>query len=157
MTFKDIKQGYPVYVLHKGQMTARTGKVTMVSQPRFPQVAQQPMASGLVMDVTIEEDGQSRTYTMPESSAVVCAGDVIISTDRGGILMEVEAMRNASEEVVNSVQRHREIMEKCDRILTEWNPALAEKKQQEERISSLEDEVRGLGTMLKDFITEFKK
>lgn len=99
MTFKDIKQGYPVYVLHKGQMTARTGKVTMVSQPRFPQVAQQPMASGLVMDVTIEEDGQSRTYTMPESSAVVCAGDVIISTDRGGILVEVEAMRNASEEM----------------------------------------------------------
>ena len=48
-------------------------------------------------------------------------------------------------------------MEGCDKILEEWNPAFAEKKEQDKRISGLESEVKGLSKMLADFINEFKK
>lgn len=69
----------------------------------------------------------------------------------------IESMKNQSLEIVNSVEKHKAIVDSCDKILEEWNPAFAEKKEQDKRISGLEEKVEGIGKMLSDFINEFKK
>lgn len=152
MTFKDIKQGYPVYLLHKGEeMKASQGKVITMTQPRFPQ-QYTGQALGMVVDVTIEENGTNKTYTMPADSSVVSAGNTVLSTDREGILREVEAMKAESEDVLSSMEKHSARAEACEKILTEWNPQLAEKKKQEERIGSLESGMSELKGMVKTLI-----
>lgn len=149
MTFKEIKQGYPVYMLHKGEeLTADTGKVVTTTMPRFPQQYNGGNALGMVVDVTIEESGTNKTYTMPADSNVVSSGNVVLSTDREGILREVEAMKAESEDILASMEKHKARAESCEKILTEWNPQLAEKKKQDERIGSLE---KGVGE-LKDLV-----
>lgn len=162
MIFKDIKIGYPVYFLQKdGVPKAYQGKAIAISQPRFPQLqtnlSLQQQATTMVVDVTIEGGGETRTYTIPETSTVVNAGSLVLSTDRDGILREVEAMRSSSEDALKQVEKHEATIEACNNILEEWNPIFAEKKHQDERITSLESEVKGLGVLLKDFINEFKK
>ena len=162
MLFKDLKPGYPVYLLQKGdEIKALQGKVIKVSDPYFPPVSSGQMPSmsttQRVVDVTLETDGVTNTYSIPETLSVTYANNLVLSTDRDGILRDVEAMKGQSEEVIRSVERHRSIIECCEKILEEWNPAFAEKKEQDKRISGLETEVKGLSKMISEFINEFKK
>lgn len=158
MTFREINKGYNVYMLHKGEdeLKAEIGKVVVSTQPRFPQMYNGGAMSGMVMDVTISANGANKTYVVPVDSCVVNAGNIVISTDKDGILREVEAMEAESDDVLNSVEKHKKRKEECEKIKTEWNPQIAEKKEQEERIKSVETEVKGLSTMLKDLIKELK-
>lgn len=162
MQFKDLKPGYQVYIFVKGnELKAMTGKVINVSQPYFPQ--QQPgqiasmQTAQRVVDVTVEADGKTSTYSIPETLSVTYANNLVLSTDREGILRDVEAMKIQSQEIVNSYDKHNAIINNCDKILEEWNPAFAEKKAQDTRITSIESEVKGMKKMLSDFINEFKK
>lgn len=162
MLFKDLKPGYPVYILQKGEgLKAAQGKTVNVSQPYFqtPSLGQVTtnQTTQRVIDVTVESEGKTNTYSIPETLSVTYANNLVLSTDREGILRDVEAMKNQSEEVLRSVDKHQLIISSCEKILEEWNPAFAEKREQEKRISGLETEVKGLSKMLADFINEFKK
>lgn len=162
MLFKDLKPGYPVFLLRKGdEIKALQGKAIKVSDPYFQHspIGQMPSMSTAqrVVDVTLEADGVTNTYSIPETLSVTYANNIVLSTDREGILRDVEAMKGQSEEVVRSVERHRSIIEDCEKILEEWNPAFAEKKEQDKRISVIESDVKGMKKMLTDFINEFKK
>ena len=155
MTFKDMKQGYPVYMLHKGEdMKAGTGKVVTATAPRLPQQYSGGNALSMVVDVTIEADGANKTYTIPADSTVVSAGNTVLSVDRDGILREVEVMKAESEDVLSSMDKHRMRAESCEKILTEWNPELAEKKRQDERIGSLENGVNELKGMIRELVNK---
>lgn len=167
MNFSELRNNYPVYVLNKTEMKTAQGKVINVGSPYFQQA--NPMQMGMppqqptqrMVDVTIEIEGKTQTYTMSETSAVTCAQvggkELILSTERQGITREVEVMKAQSQEVLDSVEKHKMIIGSCEKILAEWNPEYAEKKQQDQRISGLEKKVDGLGKMLADFINEFKK
>ena len=159
MLFKDMKPGYPVYLLSKDTVKATTGKIVNIGQPHFPNAVNGsfPQTTQMFVDVTVESDGQTHTYSIPDTLAVTYAGELVLSTDRDGILRDVEAMKTRSEEALKNVDNHKATIQACDKILEEWNPTFAEKKRQDERISGLENEVKELGTMLKDFISELKK
>lgn len=162
MLFKDLKPGYPVYVLQKeNDPKAFQGKAIKVSDPYFPPapIGQMPSMSTTqrVVDVTLEVNGVTNTYSIPETLSVTYANNLVLSTDRDGILRDVESMKSQSLDIVNSVEKHKAIVDGCDKILEEWNPVFAEKKEQDKRISGLEEKVEGIGKMLSDFINEFKK
>ena len=160
MQYKDAKAGYPIYFFDKEAVRAYTGKVVSVAVPRYdaPKFgAPAPASTGMVVDVTIEAEGATRTYTIPETAPVAYAGTLVLSTDRDGILREVESLKASAEEALAKVDRHREAVAKCDTILEEFNPALAERREQDRRIGGIEAEVKSLGEMVREFINEFKK
>lgn len=167
MNFSELRQNYPVYILNKTDMLAIQGKVINAGSPYFHQPSQSGMPLPLttpqsrVVDVTIDIQGNRQTFTIPESSSVTCAQvsgkELIIATERQGIVREVEVMKAQSEEVIASVDKHKSIIESCEKILSEYNPAFAEKQQQDLRITGLENKVESMSKMLSDFINEFKK
>ena len=148
MQYKDMKQGYPVYFFDKEAVKAYAGKVVSVAVPRYDApkfgAPAQP-STGMVVDVTIEAEGATRTYTIPEASAVTYAGALVLSTDRDGILREVESLKASATEALAKVDHYREALAKCDTILEELNPALAERREQDRRIGGIEAEVKSLG------------
>ena len=111
----------------------------------------------MVVDVTIEAEGATRTYTIPESSSVAYAGTLVISTDRDGVVREAESIKAAAQDALSKVEHYRDAVDKCDALLEEWNPALAEKREQERRIGGIENEVKNLGTLVREFISNFNK
>lgn len=113
--------------------------------------------TGLVVDITIEADGATKTYTIPETATITYTGYLVLSTDKDGILREVEALKAASEEALSQVERHKQTVTNCNQLLEDLNPAFAEKRAQDKRIESIESEVRSLGNIVKDFINEFRK
>ena len=158
MLFKDLKIGYQVYILHKGtEIKAGTGKVTAISPSRFPQTQGNFQAMQMVVDVTIEENGESRTYTTPDSLSITYAGDeLVIATEREGVLKEVEAIKSRNEEELSRVASRRAMVAECERILAEWNPQFKEKRETEERFAKLETSMTDLKSMLSGLIKELK-
>lgn len=159
MLFKDLKAGYPVYFLDKNETKYYQGKVISVAVPRYDssQIGISQQATSLVVDITIEANGATRTYTIPETSTLTYAANIVLSTDKDGIVREVEAMKSASEEALAKVEIHKQTVANCNQLLEELNPIFAEKRAQDKRIEGIENEVKSLGAVLRDFINEFKK
>lgn len=100
MLFKDIKTGYPIYFLDKEGARYYQGKAVSVAVPRYDNNQAKAFGAqptGLVVDITIEADGATKTYTIPETATITYAGHLVLSTDKEGILREVEALKAASE------------------------------------------------------------
>ena len=158
MLFKDLKIGYQVYLLHKGSnIKVGVGKVTAMSPSRFPQTQERFQTMQMVVDITIEEDGENKTYTTPDSLSVTYAGnELVIATERDGILKEVESIKSLNEDELGKTDARRQIVAECSKILTEWNPIFKEKRETEERFSKLESSMTDLKTMLSGLIKELK-
>lgn len=65
-------------------------------------------------------------------------------------------MKSQKEDAIAQEAKNHEDLEKINSLLEDWNPALAEKRKQDERINTIEQEVRSIGQQLKDFFSEFK-
>ena len=156
MLFKDLKIGYPVYIFHKdGEKRITQGKVTAISPSRLPQTPSiQTMQ--LVVDVTIDDGGSSRTYAIPDNTSVTYSNGLVLSTDREGVIREVEILRNQCAEELAKIEEYRKSVSECEKILTEWNPVFREKRETEERFSKLETSMSDLKSMMSGLIKELR-
>lgn len=158
--FKDLKTGYPVYIFNKPELTISQAKVLQVSQPYFetpkPQPAFVPSSQSTLryVDVTVELDGRQSTYAIAENLSLAYANDnkLVLATDKAGIVREVEAMRTQSQDVISSVDRHKEIIEKTSQLLEEWNPEYREKAETEKRLAALESGMGDIKGMIKTLL-----
>lgn len=151
MLFKDIKQNYPVYILNKQDVSFSQGKVTSVSLPHMDN--SNPMVMGkTVIDVTIEVEGKSATYAIPENLSIVYANDIVLSTETDGIMREVEAMKSSAEQAIKNVERQKIIAEKTSSLLIELNPVYKEKQEYENRFNKMEKSIEELKDMFAGFM-----
>ena len=86
MLIKDLKNGYPIYVLNHETLKAETGKVVSIGDPYFPaqKPGQTPQNLGRVVDVTLLLGEKTQTFTMPETLSVCYAGTLVFSADKEG-------------------------------------------------------------------------
>lgn len=153
MMFKDIKQNYQVYILDKNTIEYKEGKVNSVS---FPRMMMTQSGTQSVIDVTIESEGKTATYSIPEHLSITYAGNIILSTTKENIAKEVESIKNSAEQILESIDRQKEIIDKSTRLLTDLNPSFKEKKEVEDRFNRIETDVADMKNMLTNFIKEFK-
>ena len=156
MLFKDLKQNYPVHIFDKQNVEYIQGKVTSVSLPRMQMPNMNSLNNSMVVDITIDAGGRSATYTIPEGLSITYAGNLVLSVEVDGVLKEIEAMKNTAEQVLNSVEKQKEIKKKTCELLVELNPVYKEKKDTEERFNKIETSVSEMKNMLSSFIREFK-
>lgn len=156
MLFKDLKIGYPVYIFHKdGEKRITQGKVTAISPSRLPQTPS-VQTMQLVVDVTIDDGGSSRTYAIPDNTSVTYTNGLVLSTDREGVIREVEILRNQCADELAKIDEYRKSVSECEKILTEWNPVFREKRETEERFSKLETSMSDLKSMMSGLIKELR-
>lgn len=142
--FRDVKPNYPVFVLDKQKMEVAQGKVTGVGIPHM-ETDPRTGNSRIVVDVTIDVNGRTATYNIPENLAVTyTAGDLVLATEKQGLTSELEAMRSTAEQIINSVDRQKEVMEKATALLGEISPVHKDRQETEQRFKGLEDSVTGL-------------
>lgn len=67
MTFKELKQGYNIYILNKDDMIVKQAKVVNVSAPHIDKKTFE-LGASLVVDVIIDVEGVAKTYTFKEDT-----------------------------------------------------------------------------------------
>lgn len=108
----------------------------------------------MVVDVTIEANSKTATYSIPENLSVTYAGDVVLSTDKQGLMAEVEQMKNTAEKILESVPKQKEVVDKTTVLLSELNPVY-KKKETEQRFSKIEESISRMESTVNNFINSF--
>lgn len=150
MLFKDIKQNYSVHILDKDKLTLSDGKAITVGFPRYDLTAK-----STVVDITLDVNGSTATYAIPESLSVTYAGNLVLSTDKEGLVREIEAMKTSAEQILASVDHQKEVIEKSSALLSELNPQFKEKQETEKRFANIESSVHKIEELVTNFINNF--
>lgn len=145
MTFKELRLNNPIHFLDKGEgMKYYQGKVVNVGQPRFDSQLPQPGAMPttqlpqMVVDVTVEANGKTETYKFPDGASVAAVGSVLISTDKDGILREVDATIVDCEQYFASYDSRKKTYEASKALKAELDTAFKEKQETENRFNTIE-------------------
>lgn len=148
LLFKDIKQNYPVYILDTQEFCLIQGKATQVSFPRLD-VNQKNYKTEMVVDITIEANGKTATYTIPENHSVTYAGHLVLATEKPGLIGEIEAQKANAEQALASASKAQNIIDKAPLLLAELNPVYKEKQETEQRFGKIEQSISGMEKLMK--------
>lgn len=155
MLFKELKSGYPIFVFDKVAVKVTQGKV--VSDVGIPHIDTHfGNPTEMVVDVNVDVEGKTTSYTMRADSSVGYAKNSVISSDRDPIIREIEMMKSQAEQAVSQVEHQKDVITKCSDILAEFNPAFKEKLDITKRFETLESSVGKLSKMVESLVKELK-
>ena len=146
--FKDIKQNYPVYILDTQELDITQGKATQVSFPRV-EMNQKTGKAEMVVDVTIEANGKTATYAIPESHSITYASNLVLSTDKASLANEVEASVERAKQIIEAAPKAQKIIDKAPAVLADINPIFKEKQETEQRFGKIEKSISGMEALMK--------
>ena len=112
----DLKKGFQVHTLDTNEVPKYAiGKVVAVSEPRYmpPSPGNYAPMQGRVVDLTVEVDGETKTYTVPESQNVAKAMGITLSTGIEAVMNELNAIKRNSQEILDSVGFNKKKIEVC--------------------------------------------
>lgn len=162
LLFRDLKQNYPVYIFDNQEFTLIQGKAVEVG---FPRLEMNPKTgkSEMVIDIAIEADGKKATYAIPESTSVTWAGNLVLSTDKQGLVSEVEASVERAKQIIAAAPKAQKVIDKASSILADLNPVFKERQETEQRfnkiegsISRMEELMQKQQEMMSNFIKKFE-
>lgn len=155
--FQSLRIGAPLYVLHKNELKIEQGTVTFVSQPvnQFGQVVYNNSQPANV-NIQIQVQDQQLPIDLKNIPATLtiadCGNNRVVSESKDAIITEISILKNNSLKVLNSIEQHKEIVQKCDLLLQELNPQVKIEAERSQEIAGLKSEVNGM----KDDMTEIK-
>lgn len=137
MLFKELKSNYPIFLLDRATLNFEQAKVMSV-QPNYQSVNM----NRIEVNVTIQnKEGKQNTYAVADSEQSAYAGNLFISTSKDCIINEVNALKNASEEVLSKVEEHKQTVEKCKELLAELDTTFRDQQKTNERLDQMENKL----------------
>lgn len=162
MTFKELRTNNAIHILDKSDgVVYCQGKVLNVSQPRID--AQQMATPGtmqmpqMVVDVTIEANGKTATYKFADSASVAGVGNTLFSTDKEGVIREVDATIAHCEQYFADKERMEKDYEESKKLKGELDTAYKERQETETRFGKIEKQQEEQGQMLKQILDILQK
>lgn len=161
--FSNLRTNSQIYILHKeASPYVEVGTVMNVSQPvpKFPMnnfMNQQE----LIVDVTVKiNDSTVTLQKLPANLDIAdqgINGNMVITTSREAMNSEVEALRQKSMGILNSVEYHQKVVQDCEILLQRLNPEFAEQRQQKQEIDTLKAQMSEMMSDMKDLMAQLKK
>lgn len=151
--FKNQRQGNPFYILHKGEKPyCEVGQVMTVSQPRpkTPNYGMYPQPQDMVVDIKVKVGEDNVSFSAVSSDVVITDyptqnGDkLVLSCDLNALNTEVNAMTQQSQQVLDSIEYNKSVIEGCNQIMLALNPQFAKEQERDQELNSVKEEVREL-------------
>ena len=150
--FSTLRQNSPIYVLDKKDSPVlKKGIIETVSPQRSRTGSFYGQPMDMIVDIRVNIDGTSQEFkNIPANLSIANDGNIVISETKEAMSTEVDSMLSISKQILESVDYHQEVIEKCEQILKDLNPQFAKDKLQEEKINSLEERIGGVENTLGD-------
>ena len=150
--FSTLRQNSPIYVLDKKDSPVlKKGIIETVSPQRSRTGSFYGQPMDMIVDIRVNIDGASQEFkNIPASLSIANDGNIVISETKEAMSTEVDSMLSISKQILESVDYHKDVIEKCEQILKDLNPQFAKDKLQEEKINSLESRIGGVENTLGD-------
>lgn len=148
--FQNLRASSQLYILHKEATPyIEYGSVVSVSAPKpkypaTPQIGQFPQME-MVVDIAVNIGGQVTSLQGLPAGAEIAdfgqQGNIVVSCSREAMNNELATMRQKSNDVLGSVEYHRSVIAACDKMINTLNPEIAAKRQQDEEIKSMKEQI----------------
>ena len=150
--FSTLRQNSPIYILDKkGSPVLKKGIIESVSPQRSKSGSFYGQPLDMVVDIVVNVDSTKEEFkNIPASLSIANDGNLVISESKEAMSTEVDSMLSISKQILESVDYHQEVIERCEQILKDLNPQFAKDKLQEEKINSLEERIGGVENTLGD-------
>ena len=162
--FQSVRPNSPIYVLHKGDNPRlETGYV--VNQPIPKPKYQMPNAFGqpqeLVVDLVIKlNDATVNMNAIPAQLDIADSysngENLVISDSRDAMNSEILSLKQKSIDIINSAPYHKNLIATYDKLLSDFNPEMAEKQAQQKEISELKAQMNEMSRNMALLIKELK-
>lgn len=137
MTFKELKSGYPVYLLDRTALRYEQGKVMAVGMPHADV---QPGNYGkMLVDITIQTGDKRNTYSVNDAEQTAYAGSLLIATSKDCVANEVRAVNAQAEETLAKVGEAQQTVASCKALLEELDTSFKEKQATEKRFEKIDE------------------
>lgn len=159
--FSNLRVNSQLYILYKDTITIEVGNVVSVSAPipKFP-VTNFMNPQEYIVDIVVSINDSNVTFSkLPANLDIAdqgAAGNIIIATSKEAINAEIQGLKQKSQSIINSIEYHQQVIEKCDALLQELNPEFAEQKQQKEEINTLKTQMSEMMSSIKELMTQLK-
>ena len=162
--FQSVRPNSPIYVLHKGDNPRlETGYV--VNQPipkpkyQMPHTFGQPqeMIVDLVIklnDVTVNMNSIPAQLDIADSYSN--GESLVISDSREAMNSEILSLKQKSVDILNSVNYHKSLIASYEKLLSDFNPEMAEKQAQQQEISELRNQMNEMSKNMALLIEQLK-
>ena len=105
-----------------------------------------------VVDLTIEYEGKTQTFVVPENSNVAYGDAVTIACSDEPIISEVKSRMKESADIVDSYEFHKANIEECKSILATLSPQYADNQEQDKRMTAMEEDIADIKDMIRSLM-----
>ena len=142
MTFKDLKSGYPIYLLDRNSLRYEQSKVMSVSMPHAD--VQSGNFGKMLIDVTIQTEGKQNTYSVSDTEHTAYAGSLLITCNKECVTNEVRAINAQAEETLAKVEEMQKKVASCKTLLEELDTTFKDKQETEKRFRKIDERFSGM-------------
>jgi hypothetical protein len=156
--FSSLSKGSVLYGLDtKGEVKLFTATVDTVSMPR-PRFMQNTFGQlpETVVDISATINGERREFKqVPSNNAIADFGpeSIILADNSDSLFNYVNSLLLTSENIVNSADKHKELIPQYKKVLSELKPGTAN----DEVVTQLKEEVGSLKSQLAEAISLLKE
>ena len=161
--FSNLRSNSQLYILHKDNTPyVEIGQVISVSQP-LPRYNTNNYLNPqeLVVDIVVNVNGNNITLqkipaNMDVADQGTTNGSLFISTTKEAMNNEISSLKQKSQDIINSIDYHKKVIQDCDILLQRLNPEFAEQKQQKQEIDTLKNQVSDMMNTMKELMEQMK-
>lgn len=146
--FNALGQNSLFYILDKNNKpTLKIGKVVEAKiNPQFYGLANQEM------DIRVDVNGETYEFKkIPTNISIISpSAGIIISDNAEDMIKEFEGTIKTSQQILDSIDYHKAIINSQDEIFAKLNPKYAKEKEQENKLNNLEGRVGNVESGIND-------
>lgn len=155
MTFRDLKSGYPVYLLDRIALKYEQGKVMAVGAPHAD--LQSGSYGKMLVDITIQTDGKQNTYSVSDTEQTAYAGSLLITYSKECVINEVRAINTQAEEALSKVAEMQQKVASCKALLEELDTTFKDKQEFEKRFLKIDERFSGMEDKMDKILAAINK
>lgn len=162
--FQSVRPNSPIYVLHKGDNPRlETGYVANqpIPKPKYqmPHTFGQPQE--MIVDLVIKlNDASINLNAIPAGLDIADSysngENIVISDSREAMNSEILSLKQKSVDILNSAPYHKSLIQQYDKLLSDFNPEMAEKQAQQQEIASLRNQMNEMSKNMALLIEQLK-
>jgi predicted RNase H-like nuclease (RuvC/YqgF family) len=148
--FSNLSQNSILYVLDiNGTPKILSGPIERVTLPRPKYNSFNPNME-MVVDIIATINGERREFKGVPNNTIADFGDdsFVLAENKDVLNSYINAMLQNSKSIINSIDKHKQRVEKYEEALQELNPSIKADKEKDKAIQSLQDQVSELKQLL---------
>lgn len=148
--FQNLRNGSKIYILHKSEPKVEVGEVVNIS-PINQNFTTQYNIMKYVVDIKVKIDDRELEFQkLPTDASTADFNGVYISDNKDNIINEISILKINSEKIVNNIETHKDIIKKCELLLTDLSPEIKRDAERLKEFNNMKTEISDLKTNMND-------